>query len=36
MKILIAGAGGQLGSALQATLTAHELTPLEHLALDIN
>jgi dTDP-4-dehydrorhamnose reductase len=35
MKILIAGAGGQLGRALQATLTAHELTPLEHLALDI-
>ena len=35
MKIMIAGAGGQLGRALQATLTAHELTPLEHLALDI-
>ena len=35
MKILIAGAGGQLGRALQATLTAHELAPLEHLALDI-
>jgi dTDP-4-dehydrorhamnose reductase len=35
MKIMIVGAGGQLGRALQATLTAHELTPLEHLALDI-
>jgi dTDP-4-dehydrorhamnose reductase len=35
MKILIAGAGGQLGTALQAELRPHEIIALSHNALDI-
>lgn len=35
MKIMITGAGGQLGRALQTTLSTHELTALEHASLDI-
>ncbi len=35
MKVLIAGAGGQLGRALQSVLTDHELVALSHAALDI-
>lgn len=35
MRILITGANGQLGRALQTTLTAHDLIPLSHQQLDI-
>lgn len=35
MKILITGAGGQLGRALQSALQSHTLTPLERAGLDI-
>jgi dTDP-4-dehydrorhamnose reductase len=35
MKILIAGAGGQLGHALQAALGNQQLIPLTHAALDV-
>ena len=35
MKILITGAGGQLGRALQTVLTGHELVALTHAQLDI-
>ena len=35
MKVLITGAGGQLGSALQFTLRDHTLFPTAHAALDI-
>jgi len=35
MKILLTGAGGQLGQALQHCLRAHDVTALEHHALDI-
>jgi len=35
MKILIAGAGGQLGRALQTVLTGHEVIALTHAQLDI-
>src|SRR5262245_50410415 len=35
MKILIAGAGGQLGRALQTVLAGHEITALTHARLDI-
>lgn len=35
MKILIAGAGGQLGRWLQVALKDHDLNPLSHKALDI-
>src|SRR5215470_29443 len=35
MKILIAGAGGQLGRALQTILTGHEVIALTHAQLDI-
>lgn len=35
MKVLITGAGGQLGQALQAGLTGHELIALTHSQLDI-
>lgn len=35
MRILIAGAGGMLGRALQQRLTAHELVPFSHQQLDI-
>jgi dTDP-4-dehydrorhamnose reductase len=35
MRILIAGARGQLGRSLQALLGSQELTPLEHQQLDI-
>jgi dTDP-4-dehydrorhamnose reductase len=35
MKIVITGADGQLGRALQTTLSLHELTPLAHGQLDI-
>ena len=35
MRLLITGAGGQLGHDLQATLTGHELRALDHHALDI-
>ncbi|HUP89529.1 MAG TPA: dTDP-4-dehydrorhamnose reductase [Longimicrobiales bacterium] len=35
MRILIAGASGMLGKALQKHLTAHELVPLNHQQLDI-
>jgi dTDP-4-dehydrorhamnose reductase len=35
MKILIAGAGGQLGRALQTTLTGHEVIALTHSRLDV-
>lgn len=35
MRILLAGAGGQLGLALRATRTAHEIVPLPHWRLDI-
>ena len=35
MKILLAGAGGQLGVSLQRELEVHEVTPLVHHRLDI-
>jgi len=35
MKILITGAGGQLGRALQTVLTGHEVIALTHARLDI-
>jgi dTDP-4-dehydrorhamnose reductase len=35
MKILITGAGGQLGRSLMRSLAAHQLTALDHTALDI-
>ena len=35
MKILIAGAAGQLGRCLQTSLAAHDPVPLDHGALDI-
>jgi dTDP-4-dehydrorhamnose reductase len=35
MKILIAGAGGQLGRALQTVLTGHEIIALAHSRLDV-
>jgi dTDP-4-dehydrorhamnose reductase len=35
MKVLITGAGGQLGCALQATLIDHEMVPLTRADLDI-
>ncbi|MDQ3011011.1 MAG: sugar nucleotide-binding protein, partial [Acidobacteriota bacterium] len=35
MKVLITGAGGQLGCALQATLADHELIALTRAELDI-
>ncbi len=35
MKVLITGAGGQLGQALQAVLTGHDLIALGHAQLDI-
>lgn len=35
MKILLTGARGQLGQALQATLVRHHLIPLDHGSLDI-
>jgi dTDP-4-dehydrorhamnose reductase len=35
MKILIAGAGGQLGRALQTVLTGHEIIALPHAKLDV-
>ncbi|HKQ74197.1 MAG TPA: dTDP-4-dehydrorhamnose reductase [Blastocatellia bacterium] len=35
MKILITGAGGQLGRALQMVLTGHEIIALDHTQLDI-
>src|SRR5215475_12164642 len=35
MKILITGAGGQLGRALQTVLTEHEVIALTHAQLDI-
>ncbi|HEU0184592.1 MAG TPA: sugar nucleotide-binding protein, partial [Blastocatellia bacterium] len=35
MKILIAGAGGQLGRALQTVLTGNEVIALTHAQLDI-
>ena len=35
MKILIAGAGGQLGRALQTVLAGHEIIALTHARLDI-
>lgn len=35
MKILLTGAKGQLGQALQQTLVAHSVTALDHLQLDI-
>jgi len=36
VKILLTGASGQLGQALQATLTQHEVVALDHLRLDIS
>lgn len=36
MKILIAGAGGQLGRSLQVVLKGHELIALPHAALEIS
>src|SRR5438093_29514 len=35
MKILIAGANGQLGTALQSALSGHHVTPFGHARLDI-
>jgi dTDP-4-dehydrorhamnose reductase len=35
MKILITGAGGQLGRALQSVLTGHEVVALAHARLDV-
>jgi dTDP-4-dehydrorhamnose reductase len=35
MKILVAGAGGQLGRALQTVLTGHEIIALTHSRLDV-
>lgn len=35
MKILLTGAGGQLGTALQTSLRMHELVALDHSQLDI-
>ena len=35
MKILITGAGGQLGLALQHALSGHDLLPLDHARLDV-
>src|SRR5262245_1125235 len=35
MRILLTGAGGQLGQALQAVLTQYEIVPLDRLRLDI-
>jgi dTDP-4-dehydrorhamnose reductase len=35
MKILITGANGQLGLALQGALPGHDLLPLDHASLDI-
>src|SRR5262249_46902856 len=35
MKVLIAGAGGQLGRALQTIFTGHEVIALTHAQLDI-
>jgi dTDP-4-dehydrorhamnose reductase len=35
MKVLITGAGGQLGCALQTILTGHEVIALEHAQLDV-
>ena len=35
MKILLTGAKGQLGHALQQTLASHAVTALDHLQLDI-
>jgi dTDP-4-dehydrorhamnose reductase len=35
MKVLITGAGGQLGCALQATLTCHEIIALTRAELDV-
>lgn len=35
MKVLIAGAGGQLGRALQSVLTGHEVIALAHSRLDV-
>ncbi|MGH9855994.1 MAG: sugar nucleotide-binding protein, partial [Blastocatellia bacterium] len=35
MKVLITGAGGQLGRALQTVLTDHDIVALAHAQLDI-
>src|SRR5713226_5447430 len=35
MKILITGADGQLGTALQSALSGHHVTPFDHARLDI-
>jgi dTDP-4-dehydrorhamnose reductase len=35
MKILITGAGGQLGLALQLALSGHDLLPMNHASLDV-
>lgn len=35
MKIILTGAGGQLGAALQSTLARHDVTALDRAALDI-
>ncbi len=35
MKILITGANGQLGQALQQALPGHDMTPLAHAGLDV-
>jgi dTDP-4-dehydrorhamnose reductase len=35
MKIVITGANGQLGRALQDALASHDIVPLDHAALDI-
>jgi dTDP-4-dehydrorhamnose reductase len=35
MKLLITGAGGQLGRSVQGALAGHELTPLSHAELEI-
>lgn len=36
MKIVITGAGGQLGRALQDALSSHDLVALDHAALDVS